>query len=270
MPVQLLEHIVCRRALPGGCTRIAPIAALQNVVEGLYVWQQPGKPAAQFIFNDGTPSLLCLLTATGTVQQVWICGSYLEKQYLPAIPGTTLLVMRFTPAGAAAVLNVPPHTLRNYIGTLEEVLPSSTAAALLHQLNQAAGIPAQLNLLQHFAVQQYQPQNGGNALFYRAAALIQRGHGNSTITGLCKQLNVSSKTLERYFLRYTGITPKEYVRMQRFIHAHAHLSQTGGRDIMGTAVHHGYYDQNHFTKEFKLFTGTAPLAYLKSMQPQGA
>jgi len=58
-----------------------------------------------------------------------------------------------------------------------------------------------------------------------------------------------------------GLTPKEYIQLQRFISAYINL-YSKSYDLLSVALDNGYYDYNHFLKEFKDFTGKAPLKFI--------
>ena len=53
------------------------------------------------------------------------------------------------------------------------------------------------------------------------------------------------------------------VQLHRFMHAYFELVGNEAVDLMRIAVANGYYDANHFLKDFKAYTGKTPLEYLK-------
>lgn len=92
---------------------------------------------------------------------------------------------------------------------------------------------------------------------------IHREHGAGSITGWARDLGVDTRTLERKFLAWTGMTPKTYARIVRFKHSYHQLITLGGRNVrLAQACLDGYYDQSHFYKDFKYFTGTSPSAII--------
>nr|WP_299346381.1 AraC family transcriptional regulator [Allomuricauda sp.] len=68
----------------------------------------------------------------------------------------------------------------------------------------------------------------------------------------------SYSTLERYFKKETGLTPKHFQTLQRFKKVLRELSTTKNHDWQHYVLQHGYYDQSHFIKEMKRFTGYSP------------
>lgn len=60
-----------------------------------------------------------------------------------------------------------------------------------------------------------------------------------------------------------GTTPKRYQRILRFRGALEALARGGG-SLADIADAHGYYDQAHFTNEFREHAGITPTAYLRA------
>jgi AraC-like DNA-binding protein len=68
---------------------------------------------------------------------------------------------------------------------------------------------------------------------------------------------VSSRYLQKVFLQYSGITPHLFRKIHRFQKS---LYQMANNSCSLTSIAHqcGYFDQSHFIKDFKEFTGTTP------------
>lgn len=270
MPVALFEHILYNTPATACGRKWQPAADLQEVIDCFLLMKQPCHSSRQFIFNDGIPALVFLLNGDGTIFSAWLSAQYLERSYLPLQQAAELLVMRFTGTGAGAVLQQPLSLLRRQPYWSLEELWGEAGVSLCAALNQVSAVSGKTMLLENFVrAKRSLRERAVHTVFRRAMQLLQPADGLPSVEQLCRVLQVNYKRLERSFAGCLGITPKEYMRLQRFLHAYFHLLQTNGRDLMGTAVAHGYYDQNHFTKEFKLFTGQAPLAYLRSLRADG-
>jgi hypothetical protein len=66
----------------------------------------------------------------------------------------------------------------------------------------------------------------------------------------------SDRTVQRHFLRTTGITRSTANQISRARHATLLLRQ--GRSILDAAFEAGYYDQAHLTRSLKYFIGLTP------------
>ena len=79
------------------------------------------------------------------------------------------------------------------------------------------------------------------------------------IKEFCLQNHITQKTFERTCLKYTGLTPKVLQRLKRFRGVSNQLIYSGSEtDLASLAFDHEYYDQSHFIKEFKDFSGASP------------
>jgi AraC-like DNA-binding protein len=79
---------------------------------------------------------------------------------------------------------------------------------------------------------------------------------------LSSHLHISQDALEKRFRTITGSTPKQFsyiVRMNAIIRQTRIVSS-----FLDVAIENGYYDQPHFNKDFKIFTGQTPSEFLKS------
>ncbi|MDY8135884.1 helix-turn-helix domain-containing protein [Aquimarina sp. 2201CG5-10] len=71
---------------------------------------------------------------------------------------------------------------------------------------------------------------------------------------------MNERNLERFFKTYIGLTPKFYSRVIRFSNIFK-LIQQEGFNWASIAYLAGFYDQSHFIKNFKEFTGEEPSKY---------
>lgn len=79
-----------------------------------------------------------------------------------------------------------------------------------------------------------------------------------------QDLGLSERSLERLFLTYVGITPILYTRICRFQASLRLLRQGKARSLTDIAYTLGYFDQSHFIRDFKLFSGASPGIYQRN------
>jgi AraC-like DNA-binding protein len=68
----------------------------------------------------------------------------------------------------------------------------------------------------------------------------------------------SYKTLSRLFQEVIGISPKEYVQIERVNQSLALFASSKDIKSQDLADQLGYYDSAHFINEFKKYTGKTP------------
>jgi AraC-like DNA-binding protein len=102
-----------------------------------------------------------------------------------------------------------------------------------------------------------------------AAERLEAAGGRAPVLDLARQVGVSRKHLAATFRAELGMTPKRFARLVRFDRLLRHL-RTGrdGRDWTIAALDHGYYDQAHFVREFRAFTGLTPGELRRRTRPE--
>lgn len=90
--------------------------------------------------------------------------------------------------------------------------------------------------------------------------------GSETINSLASGYGISSRYLQKLFLQYVGITPNLHRKISRFQHS---LKLLAGKDASLTSISYdcGYFDQSHFIRDFKSFTGILPSEYSPGSSP---
>jgi len=102
-------------------------------------------------------------------------------------------------------------------------------------------------------------------------ALLQRIHddrGSTSIMRWASDARIDARRLERGFCAATGMTPKQYARVIRFKGTYRQIISRGNTTPL-TAQLDGFYDQSHFNREFRHFTGVAPTVKLAGRMTQG-
>jgi AraC-like DNA-binding protein len=82
-----------------------------------------------------------------------------------------------------------------------------------------------------------------------------------TVSKLAAATHVSVKTMERRFLQNVGISPKMFCKIIRFQNAVKEIQykhKDSKTKVSSVSLASGYYDQSHFVKEARHFTGLPP------------
>lgn len=96
---------------------------------------------------------------------------------------------------------------------------------------------------------------------------IDARHGTIGIMDWARVHDCDARTLERRFSRSMGMTPKRYARIIRFRHAYRHIL---AQPLFKSAVEvNGFFDQSHFLKEFREFTGSSPVMRRTGTETRG-
>ncbi len=120
--------------------------------------------------------------------------------------------------------------------------------------------------LDRFFLRQMDADSGDPAV-NRMVDEIRGSRGMLSIARGREALGMDERTIERRFADAIGMTPKKYARIVRFKHSYHELLTRGAAAPREAGHLEGYYDQSHFIREFRHFTGTTPKALLARRTP---
>jgi AraC-like DNA-binding protein len=88
---------------------------------------------------------------------------------------------------------------------------------------------------------------------------------NYNLDNFYLQNRLSVRQVQRKVKEFTGITPKDIQKINRFYHTLTSI-KTNRKiiDFGNLAVENNFYDQSSFIKEFKFFTGLTPKLFLEN------
>lgn len=96
-----------------------------------------------------------------------------------------------------------------------------------------------------------------------AVDLVVGSGGTMPVTAMASACAVSRKQFDRRFREEVGLAPKPFSRIVRFQRALRLLR--GPLRTIEVAYESGYFDQPHFNREFKEFTGVTPGSYIRTV-----
>jgi AraC-like DNA-binding protein len=171
------------------------------------------------------------------------------------------VLVYFKEATASHFFNQPIHELFQQSVSLESVLLRSEVLVLEDQLYKANTDQHRISVVENFLIAQLQVKPP-DKLVAAALALIHNSKGDIRISELAKNLNTSLSPLEKRFRQSVGTSAKKFASIIRMKHVINTLRQP--ESVTDISYQAGFYDQAHFIKEFKSFTGETPLLFLKS------
>lgn len=164
-----------------------------------------------------------------------------------------MTALRFTPWGVGA-LHGDPGRLRNSATPAEAVFgpDMSRALAVLAAETDLAGFAAAASV-RLAEIMKVTPA----LLAAQAVGRDFEARPEAGIAGLAAGAGCSQRTLARRLARSCGLTPGEFLGLQRFQRARAAI-KSGESGLAGIALESGYADQAHMTREFRRLAGRTP------------
>jgi methylphosphotriester-DNA--protein-cysteine methyltransferase len=173
--------------------------------------------------------------------------------------GTNRLIVNLKPLGWYKLFKVPAHRFINRTSNLMTLL-GDEIYALIQQLRECKDAKKQMKLLDAFFLELLQ-QQGNYKNLEEAVRLIHEAKGNITVNQLEKEVFITRRTLERYFLEQAGLYPKMYARIVRFNETIKYMEKNQKPNLAYFTNGLGYCDQSHFINEFQHFAGCVPTRY---------
>lgn len=176
----------------------------------------------------------------------------------------TSLSVEFRPGMAYRFLGVSMKELLNAMHPLSAVL-GCIGEELQRQIEETPLIEDNIRLIQRFLAQRLHTLVNVDPLIDAAVRLIQSARGSLPVKTVCQELGYSKQYLERRFRDRVGLSPKMFSRILRFQSVYDHWMMQPASKISWQEHAELYYDQAHFVREFKQFTGFAPLEYAQQV-----
>lgn len=87
---------------------------------------------------------------------------------------------------------------------------------------------------------------------------------NLSVKYICKQYNLSDRHLRRLSTEYLGMNTEDFILYRKYLSSLYNIHKENN-SLTSIAYRSRFYDQAHFIREFKTFTGITPGEYRKQM-----
>jgi AraC-like DNA-binding protein len=199
----------------------------------------------------GNPFLQCEneLSLTGLIDSPVMLDSQEDEQ-------TGTIIIEFNPLGAYRLFHLSYAGIKNQIVKMAD-LAGNSAKELQSQLAEAGALDLKLQLLQNFLIKRLE-KAVPDPIYDYCINRIAESKGLVSVAQLEKKTGYSARWLNRKFSEHLGTGPKnlsEIVRFKQFYEAYSTGAQL---QTLKGYIYQYYYDQSHFLRAFKRFTGTTP------------
>ena len=255
--------------------RCTPAPPLSDFVALLWLYEGYVQPhRKERLLPDGSMELVINLnedetrlydphdtTRFQTLRGPVVVGAHSEFFVIDTAEQHTVAGVHFKPGGAFPFLGLPAGELHNAMVSLEDLwgrlanelrerlLEAGTPQARLHVLEEALLARAATRLDRHpavaFALQEF-----------RSLPLTR------TIADVTGQIGLSAKRFIQVFSGEVGLTPKLFCRVRRFQRVLRTIGKGQPVEWAAVAVDCGYFDQAHFIRDFRAFSGINPSTYI--------
>lgn len=168
-----------------------------------------------------------------------------------------IIAARFQPDGFLPFSAYPIQQMENKAVSLTTLF-GEKAKELEAQVLQSKTNEQRMKHISAFLLNELQQQEVSHRITKSGIETLLQSNGQLGINELAAQLQINRRQLERKFLSAIGLSPKQLSKVIRLQAAIKLLKQKKFNSLTELAYESGYYDQAHFIKDFKEFTGVSP------------
>lgn len=215
-------------------------------------------PGIVFQHNNGHSPIDNITTSSSyraDTPTLFVYGQMTKPNVVSYKKGTfTTTQIMLKPQALQTLFGVNAATLTNNLVELREF----SAGDLNMQLLEAKNEQVRLTLLTNFLVSKLKQVTTCDQLIEESLRIIHNNVSYVTVKYLFEYLNLSERQFEKRFSQTVGLTPQFYIRVKRFNEA-IRLMQTRQFEKLTDLAHHlNFYDQSHFVRDIKAFSGVTP------------
>jgi AraC-like DNA-binding protein len=249
-----------------------PNTLLKEYVRTVLILEgSPGSDASiPPLFTNGMPALLCRTekdkTGYDNIVELALFGKSIPPDRWTINNRTTIIAYFFKPFALASIFNIAAKKL---LEAPIEVCTSNphTYNSLKTQLLYSDSTSRKIDVLDNLLIQQLKHHRRECEIIHYATDQIMCRSDKEILSFVQDTLNVNTRTFQRIFKKYVGVTSVQYRRICQFQLSFAHLRIKQFEKISDLAFDNGFSDQSHFIRSFKEFTKTTPKEYLERGLP---
>lgn len=217
----------------------------------------------ELLFHYGDPFLKYDTAVLSHIQpKAFIHGQI--KQFIEIAPtgNVGIFSTRFTPAGLQPFIGFDVSSFTGRTLTVAEIW-GDEGTELENAMLECGTNKERVSLIEGFLYARLAGSTTNNPdVAYCVAALLESG-GAIAIEKLAYELEIGQRQLERKFIAAVGLSPKFLARIIRFQNTLQLIKSKEFKSFTNVAYDGGFYDQAHFIKDFREFTGLNPRQYFK-------
>ncbi|MET3612938.1 AraC-like DNA-binding protein [Rhizobium aquaticum] len=266
-------------------TSITPHPVIAPFIHHFWVFEAPaGIPAsdARIVVPNGRPKLIVPwrngLDAGNErhgrmtrESEIVFIGVWDEPTTLSSSPSpTTTIGIEFHPSGLARFLRGDMSDIFSAIAPADALL-GRTGHALQQRLSSATTIGEAVGLTQAFLLESFRfEKDRADFLVDAAISMMRQSRSGLRIEDIADLLGCSRRHLQTVFNQRIGIGPKRLQGILAFEGLYRAFARDGDVSRLNAEALDHFYDQPHFIRSFRDYTGYSPTKYAELSNEFGA
>ncbi len=196
----------------------------------------------------------------GRLPATAITGLRKSVRHIHYEKGTANVLVILREGGIHAFNRLPAHELFGLCISTDNLFRLAELDEVGERLSEASNHPQRIAIMESFLLRKlaYFTPDG---LVAHAVGVIKQQKGIIRIKELAACLHISQDAFEKRFRALIGATPKQYASIVRLRALIQHYPSYAS--LTDASYEAGYFDQSHFIKDFRMFTGQTPKAFFQ-------
>lgn len=193
-----------------------------------------------------------------------IMGQRTKSYYIEPEGDVDTFAICFYADGFSNFVTTSIKTLADKETPIGVVFGEEIARELEQEMILGANTEQRIEIIERFLLEKLNEQSTIDHIVKRTVDALIATKGSSSISNILKEDLSKRRQLERKFVNQIGISPKQLGKVIRLQSALKMLLNEEGESLTNIAHENDYYDQAHFIKDFREFTGLSPKEFLGS------
>ncbi|WP_300665857.1 helix-turn-helix transcriptional regulator [Fluviicola sp.] len=246
-----------------------PVDELKAWVKCFWILEFPSEevPEKQRIVPDGCMELIFhygdlyrqyINPGESIIQpKCFVIGQLTELLEIEPTGATGIFAVRFNPEGFYPFSALPLKELENKAVDLSTLF-GKRGLEIEKEVLEAKSVSERIKLTERFLLDLLKESTVIDRIVHSTVETIVTANGRLSIGELSSQIQIHRRQLERKFASTVGLSPKQLSRIVRLQTVIKRLLINDFTNLSALAHEEEYFDQAHFIKDFKEFTGLTP------------
>lgn len=224
-------------------------------------------PLKNTIVPDGTMKLIFHygdtyrhhLSNGGSVilPKCFLIGQLTRPYVVEPLGVTGSFIVRFHPDGFLPFTTIPLKEMENTAVPLKDLF-GEEGEVLGEKILQAKDTSERIQRMEAFLLARLKDKKNIDYLIKSAVETILDANGSFSVNEHSAKISINRRQLTRKFSTAIGLSPKQLAKTIRIQATLKRLSSSEVIKLTDAAYENDYFDQAHFIKDFKEFTGITP------------
>ncbi|HTE85161.1 MAG TPA: helix-turn-helix domain-containing protein [Dehalococcoidia bacterium] len=242
--------------------RYLPSKWLASFVEHFWVARWHVTAGASTVSELTYPSVQLVVECHRSAVTSYVAGVVTGKFTKDLEGEGYVLGIKFRPGGFYPIMRSPVATLTDRRLPLRDLFGGG-AGDLERATAAARDDTAMVEVAETFLERVLPADNARGYLVNAITDWICANRTVNRVGEVAGRFGLGRRALERLFRQYVGVPPKWVIQRYRLLDAVAELVASRDGEVGRLAADLGYFDQAHFTKDFKTSVGLTPAGYAR-------